>query len=329
MNLIKKIQHRVGVALTPAEEYERAFTQGVLLGPAKFASAGELFDRAAAHAQRSGDGQLQRQAQANALLYKFLSGGSPQCLAPLHEVLGTLPDIERVGSQFERMSTQALRHEVAGRLAEFAVAMVSPVAHLERARLHHSAARSFHDLGPQALMTYAHRPDGFALDRGHLRGFLHDGLGRYHEACDRARLDPSAAAELIGGALVALHQTSAPAQRAEAEAWLERLRSQRACWSCKREFSGAGLHFDSVSATVHEYTLEVLHRAGEDDASVDLRGQTIILCTTCRSAVSVLADITAQRRVAELRVEFERHVASLEHKIAALDRRISNLKIPF
>lgn len=327
MNLLKKIQNRVGIALTPAEEYERAFTQGVLLGPTKFSSASELFDRAADRAQRSGEGQLLRQAQANALLYKFLSGGSPQCLAPLHEVLGTLPDIERVGSQFERMSTQALRNEVAGRLAEFSVAVTNPAAHLERARLHHHAARSFHELGPQPLLTYAHRSDGFALDRGHLRGFLHDGLARYHEACDRARLDPSAAAELIGGALVALHQTSAPAQRAEAEGLLERLRTQRTCWSCGREFSGAGLHFDAVSATVHEYTLEILRSAGEDDASVDLRRQTIILCTTCRSAVSVLADITAQRRVAELRVELERHVANLEHKLAALDRRISNLKI--
>lgn len=323
MNLIKQIQNRVGVALTPAEHYQRAFAQGVLLGPGKFAAAGELFDHAADRAHRSGDEQLCRQAQANALLYKFLSGGSPQLLAPLHEVLATLPDIERVGSQFDRMSTLVLRHEIAGRLAEFTVAVSNPVAHLERARLHQSAARSFQAIGSEPLSTYAHRPDGFALDRGHLRGFLHEGMARYHEACDRAQIDPSSAAELIGSALVALHQTHAPAQRAEAEAWLGRLRTQRACWSCGREFSGAGLHFHPVSATIHQYTLDVLRRAGEDDASVDFPSQTIILCTICKSAVSMLADHVAQRRVAEVRAEFQQSVASLEQKIAALDRRVA------
>ena len=325
MNLFKKIQHRVGVALTPAEHYERAFSQGVLLGQQKFSAAAELFERAATRAERAGELGLQRQARANALLYQFVSGGSPRVLGPLYEALGAIEEIEVVGSRNDRMSAARLRHEIAGRLAECTVTVSGEADHLGRARLHHSAARSFHELGAQPLSTYVLRPDGLPLDRGDLRGFFHDGLARFHEALDRARQDPAAAVEVMNGALVALHQTPARVQRAAAEGWLERLGTQRSCWSCQREFAGADLHFHSISATVHSHVLEVLRDAGQDQASVDINAQTIILCTTCSSSISVLADVQALRRVAELRTEFQGQVAALQSEINQLDRRVTAL----
>ncbi|EDM75045.1 hypothetical protein PPSIR1_22486 [Plesiocystis pacifica SIR-1] len=325
MNLLKKLQHRVGVALTPAEHYERAFSQGVLLGHHKFAAATELFERAAARAERAGEVELHRQAHANALLYRFLSGGSPQVLSPLHTALGALDQIEAVGSRSDHMSASLLRHEVSGRLAEATVAVTDEADHLQRAKLHRSAAHSFHEFGGQPLSTYGLRPDGMALDRGDLRGFFHDGLARFHEALDRARHDPASAAEVMNGALVALYQTPAQAHRATAEGWLERLQTRRSCWSCRREFAGAGLHYHSISATVHGHTVEVLRQAGHDLASVDLDAQTVVLCTTCSSSINALADAQAQRRVAELRVEFQGHVAALQRELEMLNRRVTAL----
>ncbi|NVB40360.1 hypothetical protein G6O69_21150 [Pseudenhygromyxa sp. WMMC2535] len=327
MRLLKKLQHRVGVALSPQEHYTRAFSQGVLLGRDKYAAAAQLFEQAARHAGQAQDAGLQRRANANALLYGFLAGGSPQTLSPLLQALDGLDDIEQIGSQAEFVDAKALHHELAARLAEATIAVLDPSAHLERARHHRGAARYFEAIGGQALITYAHRPDSLGIERADLRSFFHDGQARYHEALDQAHTDPEAAADAMNEALVALLQAPAKDQQQAAERWLERLRTQRSCWSCGREFLGAELHYHHVPATVRGYVVEVLRRAGHDLASVDLSSQRVVLCATCGTMVQTIADAQAVRRVTELRAEVEAQFAGLQHQLAGLERRVNALSV--
>lgn len=325
MNLIKKIQHRVGVALTASEHYERAFAQGVLLGPDKFARAADLFEVAAERAQRESAGELQQRARANAGLYRYLGTGAPASLLAVHEALGPLSQIERIGSQREQQDAQQLRLELAGRLAEYKLASLDLTDHKGRARVHEAAARAFLELLGSRLQTYDHQPDAIGLVEAEHRAFFHEGLARHNDSLALARRDPAGAAELMTRAIAALHQTPAQAQQTNSEQWLERLRTRRSCWLCDREFSGAGIHFRSLPATVLEHVAEVLQRAGQDRESASVAGQSVVVCTTCSSALHLLADAQAKRRVDELRAEVGQTLTHLQHQINALDRRLSAL----
>lgn len=324
MSLIKDIQRRVGVALSPAEHYERAFAQGVLLGSQQFGRAAELFEQAASRAHKAGDQPLEWRARANALLYRFISEGSGTSLGPLHDLLTRLERIERIGSQREFVDAGALAHEISGRLAEYSIAICSESDHQTRARLHQTAAHAFKQLGTQPLVTYHHRPDGLPTDAIQ-RYFLHDGLGQRHAALAEACRSPSDAAELMARATTALQQCAAPGYGAEAEQWLSRLRTRRNCWMCQREFTGAQVHFHQFPATVYVHAVDVVRRAGQDLACLDVGSQTVILCKVCSSAMAALADARARVQIAELEARLEPRLAELTRAITALDHRITAL----
>ncbi|HVH99908.1 MAG TPA: hypothetical protein VM869_14410 [Enhygromyxa sp.] len=321
---MKDIQRRVGVALSPEEHYERAFAQGVLLGPQQFGRAAELFEQAASRAHKAGDQPLERRARANALLYRFICEGSGTALGPLHGMLAHLDRIERIGSQREFVDAGALAHEISGRLAEYSIATCRESDHQTRARLHQTAAHAFKQLGTRPLATYHHRPDGLPTDAIQ-RYFLHDGLGQRHAALAESVRSPSDAAELMARATTALQQCAVPSYGAEAEQWLSRLRTRRNCWMCQREFTGAQIHFHRVPATVHVHAIDVVRRAGQDLACLDVGDQTVILCKVCSSAITALADAQAQVRVAELEARLESRFAELTRAITALDQRVTAL----
>jgi len=322
MGLLGALKKATGIGLSARERYSRAFEKAVLLGPASFAAAPELFEDARAKAVEEGDTALADRASANALLYRFITG-SEGLLESLRDALERVPEIERIGLQTETMDAVPLRLEIEARIAESAIAGHADGDHGRLANLHATAADRFKAFLTAPLVTYRFRAEDRFVESAQQRFFLHQAHAARHLALGTCHASPEKAAEHMARALGAFRQCDDDEQVRASEAWLSQIRLRRTCWLCHREMQGAGLHFDAYAAQVAPYAIDVVAQLGQDTSSLDSNQGRVILCRPCGSMVEAQADLFARRRTEELAREVAAKIQSLQSTILALEARMA------
>jgi hypothetical protein len=324
--LFDSIKKATGIGLTYGEHYQRAYEKGVLLGPAKYAEAVQLFEAAAKKAGEANDQETQARALANARLYGFITTGNAGLLPELRRCISYFEQMEAIGSQSEGMPTAPLAIEIDGRLAEAAVGAVSEDDHAARAAAHQQAGELFRQIYHQPLITYRYQKADQHTATGGSRYLLHTGLACWHRALHVVLTEPEGAAEEMGKALAAFRNCQDDDWAGRAQSWLTLCRVRRTCWLCHRESQGAGVHFESYAARVTPYVVALVARLGQDASSIDLGAGSIILCKTCGSAVECIADAYAGRHADAVREEVMGRLGQLATSLEYVARRVENLE---
>src|SRR5579871_5238348 len=243
VGLMDQLKKATGIGLDAAEAYDRAYEKGVLLGATKFADAASMFDTAAKKAAESGHEEIHVRAGANARLYGFITSGNPQHLPGLAAALQRLGQIEIIGSRTELMPAGLVLAEVNARQIEARIATLSPRDAPALASAHAEAAAAFRQFFNAPLVTYRYQHADRHVETAQSRFFFHEGLSSWYQAVAAAQTSPEGAAERMGRALNAFRQCGDEQWSSEAQGWLTDCRLKRTCWTCHREFQGAGIHF--------------------------------------------------------------------------------------
>jgi hypothetical protein len=325
MGLMGSLKKATGIGLSANEHYDRAYEKAVLLGPANYPKAVELFQVAAAKAGEAGDAQTQARSRANAALYSFITTGNEQSLNALRETLPLLQEIEQIGLRTETMATAPLLAEVEARLTECALSRARDSGHRALSGAHAACADSFHKLSNAQLITYQHQATDQHRDTALSRFFFHQGMASWHEASAVVGESPETAAEHMAKALNAFRQCG-DENASQAQTWLTNCRLKRTCWMCHREFQGATIHFRTFRSSVTPYAESVVRQLGQDVSMIDLQGETVTLCGPCGSMVENVADQFAVKRMQELRSEVKRAVDSISDALAVLSARVERLE---
>ncbi len=325
MGLMDSLKKATGIGLNANEHYDRAYEKGVLLGPANYPKAIELFQIAATKAAEAGDGLTQTRAQANAALYAFVTTGTEQSLESLRRTLPSLPEIEQIGQRTETMPTAPLLAEVEARLVECELSKAHGAGHTTLSRAHARCADAFGKLATAPLITYRYHASDQHRETAVSRFFYHQGMSSWHQATAVIAADPEAAAEHMAKALSAFGQCG-DEHASQAQTWLTNCRLKRTCWICHREFQGATVHFRSFSSAVTPYAETVVRQLGQDTFTMDLERGTVTVCGPCGSLVENVADEYATRRTQELREQVTEAIDNVSQVIAALAARLERVE---
>jgi hypothetical protein len=318
-----KAKDITGLGLGHNELYARAFTKGVLLK--KFLEAADMFDKAARKFAESGNPQMENQAAANALLYRYLATGDPNCLLPLLQRLQSLPQIEEIELQTNFMPTAPLIAELACREVEARI-LGAQNDILTSRDLHKVASEKFQAILRNPLITYI--PGRQPAADGHnqsaeVRFFYHSGMYKFNEAMTKKDLNPALA---VGD----LSEAKKYFTRCNDQHWLpiiamrlEHWSKQTTCWICHREVQGYELHYSLYQASVAPYWGEVLKtREKEDQTSWNQVSQQIAVCTPCGSMVTLRAQMEADKVRQELNARVDNVVRQMEARMNELENKI-------
>ncbi len=315
-----KAKDITGLGLDPNQLYVRAFEKGVLLN--RFVEAADTFEKAAKKFAEIGNPQMEAQAAANGLLYRYLGTGNANLIAPLLQMLQRLEQIEEIKSQTNMMSTGPLAAELDCRLVEQAIANAQN--DIVRSRdLHKIARDKFQAIMRSPLITYEHlhAPDGHD-QKTEMRFFYHSGMYKYYEAMTKKDLDPSTAADDLSEAKQFFNRCNDQKWQATVSTLLDNWRRKSTCWLCHREMQGYELHFSLCHAEVTPYTQALLEQAKQDSTSVNLSTRQIAVCTPCGSMVTFKAQAEADRVRQELNAKLDSVVHAMESRMNDLENKI-------
>ena len=326
MGLMDSLKKATGIGLTANEHYDRAYEKGVLLGPANYAKAVDLFETAAKKAAETGDTQTQTRARANAALYSFISTGNEAALDTLRAVLPSMQNIEQIGVRTETIPAGPLLAEVEARITEIALARAPKGDARALARAHAACADAFRKLSTAPLITYKYQGGDRHREQASSRFFYHQGMTSWNEAVAVAAENPETAAEHMARALNAYRQCGDADHAANAQTWLTNCRLKRTCWMCGREFQGANLHFRTFQSSITPYAESVVRQLGQDVSMIDVQNNSLTLCEPCGATLEHVADQFAVRRVQELRDEVESRFSDVCAALSALANRIDRVE---
>ena len=324
MGLMDSLKKATGLGLNANEHYDRAYEKAVLLGPANFPKAVELFDAAAKKAEEAGDRQLATRARANAALYGFITSGGNQYLQQLRDTLPSLTELERIGSKSEMMPSSSLLAEVEARLQESGLPQGGSSPAIVNA--HKACSQAFQRFFNAPLVTYQYQHSDEHRETAQSRFFLHSGMASLHEAMLAVPSNPETAAENMAKALSAFRQCRDDTRAQTAEIWLTNCRQRRTCYLCHREVQGATIHFRTFPASISPYVVGVVKTLGQDPSTLDATSGTMVLCEPCGSVVERIADRFAAERVQELRQELTPVLEQHQQAIVQLANRLADLE---
>jgi hypothetical protein len=318
--IFENVRIAMGFGLSEDEMYHRAFEKGVLMRD--FARAAQLFDEAAKRASERGNSILAAQASANALLYRYITGGDARLLRPLLDALRGLQEIERIGLQLERMPTAPLCMELDCRLVEVTIAQVHDDV-LRLRELHKLASTKFQAMLQQPLITYEYIRSGVGHDeKAGERYFYHLGMHHFYEAMTKKDRDPAVAVDDLALAAQAFRQCEDVAWTQRVALLLDNWRISRTCWLCHREVRGYELHFSLYRATVTPYTKQLLESLNQDASTASLERMGVVICTPCGSMITFRAAEEADKVRNEMTAKFDLALA----RIRKLEDRVSKLQ---
>ena len=98
------------------------------------------------------------------------------------------------------------------------------------------------------------------------------------------------------------------------------------CWTapCHRELQGLGPYINWYPASLSPYTATVVQQAGQDQGTIDIQQQRVILCSTCATLIEKQAEQVAEKRVAAATMQLSVRIGRLEQALAALTSSGSN-----
>ncbi len=318
MSILKKAMGAVGVGLSAADQYERAFSKGILLGAEQYPAAVGLFQAAAQQAAKEGNGLLEQQALANASIYEFVSSGDLGHLHALRGNLVNLQQIEKIGTRNEMMPAQPLVQEIDARMAEVNAERIPATDHTARSQAHRGVADAFKPLFTAELITYAIHGDGLGADSAQARFFFHTGLASWHEAVSTIEADPEGASQHMAKALNSFQQCNNTEWVGRAQDWLQRARLRRTCWVCHREFQGWDTHFHHVPAKLKPYVRAVVEKLGQDVSTIDEQSGHVVICVTCGSLLESVAD----QRLVAMEQRMGATIVDLQNRLGAMEQRL-------
>lgn len=319
-----KAKDITGIGLDHSQLYARAFEKGVLLK--KFFDAADTFDKAAKKFGEAGNPLMQTQAEANALLYRYLATRNTNLLVPLVQRLQNLQQIEVIGSQTDVMPTEPLAAELDCRLVEAAISEVQNNI-VQSRDLHKTARDKFEKIRRNPLLTYDYVPaeDGHN-DKGDMRFFYHYGMYYYYEAMTKKDLDPSAASDDLAQARQYFKASNDQKWEPLVAGLLNDWRLTRTCWLCHREVQGYQVHYSLFHASVAPYIRTLLTQAKQDTESINVNKQQIVVCTPCGSMVTFKAQAEADKVRQELTAQLNHAMSmihTLENRLSSVERRLN------
>src|ERR1019366_1363997 len=318
--ILENVRIAMGFGLGEDEMYKRAFEKGVLMKD--FARAAQLFDEAAKRASERGNSILAAQASANALLYRYITGGDARLLKPLLDALRGLQEIERIGLQMERIPTAPLCAELDCRLVEATITQAQNDV-LRLRELHKLASTKFQAILQQPLITYEYVRSGVGHDeKASERHFYHLGMYHFYEAMAKKDRDPAVAVDDLALASQAFRHCDDAAWAQRVAVLLDNWRISRTCWLCHREVRGYELHFSIYRATVTPYTKQLLESLNQDASTASLEHMGIVVCTPCGSMITFKAAEEAEKVRQEMTAKFDLVLA----RIRKLEDRVSKLQ---
>ena len=321
MSLLDNLKMATGLGLEPAEVYRRAFEKGVLLGPAHFGEAAEMF-LAAESRLAAVDPAWAARAAANAHLYRFLAHREPGSAERAIHALSRIRHIETPGTADELIDAPKLAAELSARmLEELARATIQQAPPPAVADAFRRAAQAWLPLWNARPVTYELLADDAFADDGTTRFFLNAGTAAMFDAAAIIGRDPDLAAEHFAMAAQAFGRCGAGQQRAEARERLRACRLERPCWFCGRTVRGLGEHLRAMRTVASAYFGAVARADRERGEAYDPAG-SIFACAVCAAAV----DMVAEQRADAVRRELSPQIAQLNAHIQALEARLRRIE---
>lgn len=323
MSLLDKVKGTTGLGLTPDEAYHRAYEKGVHLG--KYEIASDMFAKAAQKFEETGQTEKAHRARANQFLYSYIVRKDPAVIDTILTHLGTVKEIEALGSDSDRIPVRELVTELQARKLEGSAfgASSNPQEALE---LHRKAADLFQNIIKARLKTYKMVPEDDHNDSAEERYFLHLGHATFYEAVLSQDADPTRATEKVNEAALAFRRAKDEQLRAQMEKIQSDLRVSRTCWFCHREMQGLGLNVDYYPAKVTRYEADLIAKLGQDMTTVDHDAQAVAVCLSCATMVRNQADDIARALVEELRSELQSQLNEIVRELDEVAKRLKHLE---
>jgi len=310
-----------GLGLNAQEQYDRAWAKGVLLND--FKSAAQNFTTAAEKFSKEGKSDMARRAMANAALYKLIGTGDRSGIPEAVKALGSIPEMEQIGTRQETIKTDPLVQELMAIMYEHQADSTSDPA--DRRTQYKKAYEIFIKMGrvqlPISEKLHAEGP----VDKATNRAFYCDALSDYYAGRATVLVSPQEANNCFEGARQKFRQAGATDWATKTEDIIKDVKAKRHCWICGREMQGKDIFFRYYPAEIHEYHKSLLETLKQDAHMIDTPG-SVTVCTACGSTIENQADLYATKRMEELKEWVTPILAKHWEAIEILDRRLRDVE---
>ncbi len=321
MGLFGELKMATGLGLDASQAYQRAFDKGVMLGPAQFPAAADMF-QAAAEKIGPSDPAWAARAVANSHLYRFLASPTPPLAHLAVNALGQVREIEMPGSADELIEASKLAAELNARMLEQGARGMAGGAPPEAiADAYRRAAYAWLAIPTWRPVTFDLVAEEAFADDGTVRFFLNAAHAAMHDAAAARSRDPDLAAEHYALAQQAFGRCGAAANKAEAAELLRCCRVERPCWFCGRLARGLGDGLRRLASTRTDYVAKLARQDRERGEAYDPAG-AIFACAACAGAV----DAVAEQRADAVRRELGGAIAQMRAELETIQRRLAHVE---
>jgi hypothetical protein len=314
------LKDTTGLGLDAEEQYQRAYTNGVLIQ--RYDKAVEFFEKAIEKCTKeNGSPELTSRARANAAIYRLIHSRDKSKISEVIQSLHAVPEIEQIGTDKELVAPDTWIAELKALQLEHAAEGTQDL--IERRTAYSQASDLLMGIGPREL-TFVEKL-GFEgpKDKASLRAFYCGAQSDYNAALVDMLTSPTQAEDHLHKAGLRFRQAQATTWADQVDAIRENVQTKRHCYICNREMQGKGIFFDYYPATVENYNKSVLKNLNHDMAMVDTDNH-VTLCTVCGSTIEREADKYATERMNELREWvtpiLEKHQEWLANHESRIDR---------
>lgn len=305
------------------DEFSKAYTKGVNLGPDNWQSAANSFSAAAKHFAEAGDSQKANEALALSALFQALVSRDPQSWQQCGIAMS------KIGSTQLNVGFPANSHDIALQAQLWSedlstLGMVSKDSRdaAQAGIIRNFAQRYLEQIGTDSVIWKLMKLE---MDPQR-RAYYLLGLASLIEANSVIQSDPSKGVSLLSES--AAHFEMAGIDPMNLRAITNTKRDNAAklakCWFCGREVQGLGTHYFLFSASVSAYSKQ---KFGSDfPPSID--GENIVACEGCGSSIRWIADMFGRMYYEKAMEAMAKLESKLQSEIDYLQSQINSIRVP-
>ncbi len=296
------------------DEFSRAYSKGVNLGPEKWEEASNLFSSASKHYSEVGDSQRASECLALSSLFFALVHGDAQSWLRCSE------GMKVVGSRQVNVGFAANADDI-GRQAQVLFDDLVITGPLNSDSRDASKVGILRKVAQEYLELIGSELVIWKLMKAELdpqgRAYYLLGLASLVEANSVMETDPAKGVSLLSESATHFEMAGVDPMnlRAMTKAKRDNASLVAKCWFCGREFQGLGTHFVLLQATISNFTKQKY--GTEFPPSLD--GQHVNACEGCATSIRTVADNYAK-------MYYEKALAEMRHIEERLDARMNQLQ---
>ncbi len=303
------------------DEFSRAYSKGVNLGPQKWQDAVESFSAASKHYAQAGNSQKANEAYALACLFYALLHKDSQSWQTCSEAMTRVGDTP-VNVGFAANSTAIAQQATVIRDDIVATSAInSDSSDVSRVSGLKALAQKYLELTGEDLVVWKLMKVELDPER---RAYYLLGLASLVEANSLMESDPRKAVSLLSESATHFEMAGIDPMNLMAITKVKRDNASRVakCWFCGREAQGLNVHYVLLSATVSDYTKQ--RYGSEVPESID--GAHIVACESCASSIRMAAEAFARMYYERAMAEMRQIAQRLDARINALQGEVNSLK---